>query len=96
VLGIGKRYRVMQRDGSGVRAWSPQTRAQALVRFSQRIAAGGFSPWGGPQLRVISEEEWVQMGGPEYVDTSDDAGTSSGPGGPRRILRWLTSSRSRS
>jgi hypothetical protein len=103
MLGMGKRYRVVQRDADGVRAWSPQTRAQALVGFSQRIAAGGFSPWSGPQLMVLSEEEWERLGRPSDGDgitmppiRRSEAGEAPVAAGSRRMFRWLSSSRSRS
>src|SRR5258708_6212082 len=106
MLGIGKRYRVVLRDGGGVRAWSAQSRAQALTGFSQQIADGGFTPWGGPQLMVLSEEEWTRLRGPvQPVDVDRHASVLSArhpgdagrvdPDGPRRRFRWL-SSRSKS
>jgi hypothetical protein len=104
MLGIRKRYRVVRRDDRGLRSWSPQTRAQALVRFGQQVSAGGYSMWGGPQLMVLSEEEWDRLGRPGPVDGDDRAAMSpamvSGdagqpdPDAPRGLFGWL-SSRSR-
>jgi hypothetical protein len=104
MLGIGKRYRVVLRDDNGIRAWSPQTRAQALAAFGQRVVAGRFSPLGGSQLMVLSQEEWERLGRPGDAGGGDDlvgvpsgGGSDGAPrqGGPRRMFRWLSSSRSK-
>jgi hypothetical protein len=104
MLGIGKRYRVVLRDDNGIRAWSPQTRAQALAGFGQRVADGGFSPWGGPQLMVLFEEEWQRLGRPDGAGNDgglvtvvaggrSDVAEHPGQGGTRRMFRWLSRSR---
>ncbi|GIH20855.1 hypothetical protein [Rugosimonospora africana] len=100
MLGMGKRYRVVLRgEGGGVRAWSAQTRNQALARFGQRVAAGGFSPWDGQRLMVVSEEEWAKLGGPELVidgGGEELVGASAGggsAGGARRLFGLFSRSK---
>ncbi len=101
MLGMGKRYRVVLRgEGGGLRAWSAQTRNQALARFGQRVAAGGFSPWNGQRLMVLSEEEWSRLGGSELVvDGAGEelvgaaAGGDSGTGS-RRLFGLFSRSKS--
>jgi hypothetical protein len=107
MLGMGKRYRVVVRgEGGGLRAWSAQTRTQALSRFGQRVATGGFSPQGGQRLMVLSEEEWTRLGGSELlVDGGGEelVGAAVGVGsdgaprpgtGPRRLFGLFSRSRS--
>jgi hypothetical protein len=107
MLGMGKRYRVVVRgEGGGLRAWSAQTRTQALARFGQRVAAGGFSPLSGQRLMVLSEEEWTRLGGAELVvdgggeelvgaAVSGGSDGASRPGAaPRRLFGLFSRSKS--
>ncbi|MBO4210345.1 hypothetical protein [Micromonospora echinofusca] len=88
-------YRLVRRAGDAAPvASTAQPLDSALAAFQEQVRAGGYGPYDGRRLMVVSDEEWSAVSG-EPLSTPSGSAAAPTPPAPRwrNLFGRLRSSR---